>query len=204
MITLQSNYKPVYCHFSFRRPKGSSVGIFAACIFADEAGRVSVARKVREFPLWLNQQHVTAIQAYEHALLSIWEWQGKLLSHGVTDVILVTDNSILAGWIEEPKKNKEYIQWMQRAVSSYRTGGAKEIMLNIALAEPRASEKSYKYCRPELVENHRSNKAVRKFRMDTADLSGIGLVTDLARLAEGFDDNGVRSVPVTGLAEDQQ
>ena len=201
MDIVQSNYKPVYCHFSFRRPKGDKVGIFATCLYADEAGRVSIARKVREFPLWENQQHVTAIQAYEHALLSIWEWQGKLLSHGVTDVILVTDNSILAGWIEEPKKNKEYTQWMQKAIASYRTGGAKEIMLNIALSEPRDSEKSYKYCRPELVENRGSRSTARKFKMDPADLRGMGLVTDLTKLADSYDDRGVKAVPVTGVSQ---
>ena len=146
--------KRCYCHFSFRRPKGSPWGIFAAAIYADYAGKVKVCVRVRKFLLWKNHQFVTAIQAYEHALRCIWEWQGKLMEHGVTDVVLVTDNSTLAGWIENPRKNREYTQFMNKAVAPYKVGGAREIMLTVGLDGARRAEKSYKYCLPELIENH--------------------------------------------------
>lgn len=196
-------YKPVYCHFNFRRPKGRNEGIFAACLYADEEGKKYVTRKVRQFTLWENHQHVTAIQAYEHALRCIWEWQGKLIQHGVTDVVLVTDNSILAGWIENPKKNKDFTGWMKRAASPYRPTGAKEILLNVSLAAPRNSEKSYKFCRPELVENIGDTEYAQKskFKIDPADLSGMGLMTDLRSMADSYDDKGVGTVRVSGVRE---
>jgi len=91
--------KTVYCHLSFRRPKGKNYGIFSAALYTEYDGKTLVARQTRAYELWENHQHVTAIQAYEHALNCIWEWQRQLREHGVREVILVTDNSILAGWI---------------------------------------------------------------------------------------------------------
>lgn len=145
--------KAAYCHFSFRRPRGTDIGIFAAAIYADFEGKRLVTRKVRQYRLWKNHQHVTAIQSYEHALRCISEWQGELMQHGVTNVLLVTDNSILAGWIMDPKKNKGYTDYMERASKLYRLGAPKEIMLAIGLCEPRDAEKSHKFCKEELVEN---------------------------------------------------
>ena len=42
-----------------------------------------------------------------------------MLSKGFTNVMLVTDNSILAGWITDPKKNKAYTGYMNKAVEPY-------------------------------------------------------------------------------------
>lgn len=195
---MSDTYKPVYCHFNFRRPKGEGIGIFATCLYADAAGKRPVARRVREYPLWEDHQHVTAIQAYWHALLSLSEWQGKLMSHGVTEIVLVTDNGILAGWIDNPKKNKDFVGWMRKATSQFKPGGVRELMIKVALAEPRKSEKSYKYCKPELVENHASRKEVKRFKMDPSDIGG-GLVTDLTKLADKYDDNGVQTVQYGGI-----
>lgn len=145
--------KPVYCHFSFRRPKGKDYGIFATALYADEEGKRLVCRKTRVYKLWENQQFVTAIQSYEHALNCLFEWQGKLLEYDVTNILLVTDNSILATWIEEPGHNKRYKKYMAQAVAQYRVGCAREIMIPVGLCEPRKSEKSHKFCREELVSN---------------------------------------------------
>ena len=100
--------KFVYCHFSFRRPRGKKYGLFAVALYADSIGKRLVAAKTRAFLLWQNHQHITAIQAYEHAMYCLWEWQHKLQQHGVTNILLVTDNSTLAGWIMNPNKNKYY------------------------------------------------------------------------------------------------
>lgn len=149
----QKTQKIVYCHFSFRRPKDKHYGIFAVALYADKEGKRLVAAKTRAFTLWKNHQHVTAIQAYEHALYCIWEWQSKLLQYGVTNVMLVTDNSTLAGWIENPRKNKYYIPWMNKANSQYKAGGPKEIWIPIGLCEPRDSEKSHKFCTEDRICN---------------------------------------------------
>ena len=143
----------VYCHFSFKRPKGENYGLFAVAMYRDFDGKKLITSKTRKFKLWEDHQFVSAIQAYEHALLSIYEWQGMMLSAGIRQVMIVTDNSTLAGWIESPKKNKNYAPYMQRAVKMFKVGSPKEIAIGIGLCEPRESEKSYKYCKEERVEN---------------------------------------------------
>ena len=111
------------------------------------------AQATSRFPLWKDHQFDTAIQAYEHALYSIYVWQGIMRSKGISHVWLLTDNSTLAGWIENPKKNKVYTEYMNRAVEQYRVGAPKEITLSIGLCEVRDYEKSYKFCREDKVIN---------------------------------------------------
>lgn len=67
--------------------------------------------------------------------------------------MLVTDNSTLEGWIVNPKKNKNYTEFMERAVEQFRLGAPKEIVLGIGLCQARQAEKSYKYCKEELAIN---------------------------------------------------
>lgn len=143
----------VYCHFSFKRPKGKNYGLFAVAFYFDQEGKKLTAQATRKFPLWENHQFITAIQAYEHALYSIYTWQGVMKSKGINRVLLVTDNSTLAGWIENPKKNKAYTEYMNRAVEPYKAGSPKEITLTIGLCEVRDYEKSYKFCKEDKVIN---------------------------------------------------
>lgn len=150
---INNNSKEVYCHFSFKRPKGKNYGLFAVAFYLDFEGKVLTAQATRRFHLWKDHQFVTAIQAYEHALYSIYVWQGIMRSKGISHVWLLTDNSTLAGWIENPKKNKAYTEYMNRAVEQYRVGAPKEITLSIGLCEVRDYEKSYKFCREDKVIN---------------------------------------------------
>ena len=150
---INNNSKEVYCHFSFKRPKGKNYGLFAVAFYLDFEGKVLTAQATRRFPLWKDHQFVTAIQAYEHALYSIYVWQGIMRSKGISHVWLLTDNSTIAGWIENPKKNKAYTEYMNRAVEQYRVGAPKEITLSIGLCEVRDYEKSYKFCREDKVIN---------------------------------------------------
>lgn len=151
--TSENKNKTVYCHFSFKRPKGKNYGLFAVAFYTDIEGKRLIAQATRKFPLWQNHQFITAIQAYEHALYSIYLWQGVMKKAGITNVMLVTDNSTLAGWIQDPKKNKAYTQYMNKAVENYRAGAPKEITLSIGLCEVRDYEKSYKFCREDKVVN---------------------------------------------------
>lgn len=143
----------IFCHFSFKRPKGKSYGLFAVAFYSDFIGKKLITQKTRKFDLWEDHQFITGIQAYEHALLTIYELQGMMVEAGIRQVMLVTDNTTLAGWIEKPNKNKNYAPYMQKAVKSYRVGEPKEIVIGIGLCEPRKSEKSYKYCTEEKVSN---------------------------------------------------
>lgn len=153
--------RTVYCHFSFKRPKGADYGLFAVAFYNDFEGKKLTAQATRRFPLWKDHQFVTAIQAYEHALYSIYNWQGAMRQAGITSVMLVTDNSTLAGWIQDPKKNKKYTEYMNRAVEKYRAGAPKEITLSIGLCEVRDYEKSYKFCREDKVINN-NTEVVKK------------------------------------------
>lgn len=150
---LNNSGRTVYCHFSFKRPKNKKYGLFAVAFYLDFEGKVLTAQATRKFPLWEDHQFITAIQAYEHALYSIYTWQGIMRSKGITNVMLVTDNSTLAGWIENPKKNKAYTEYMNRANEQYRAGAAKEITMSVGLCEVRDYEKSYKFCKEEKVIN---------------------------------------------------
>lgn len=156
----------IYCHFSFRRPKGQPYGIFAVAFYDDFEGKKKIVAKTRKYDLWQNQQFITAIQSYEHALATIYEYQGMMAEAGISQIMLVTDNSTLAGWILNPKKNKEYTSYMERAVKPYRVGSYKEIVLGIGLCEPREAEKSYKYCKEELVVNDYKPAAVEDKPID--------------------------------------
>lgn len=144
----------IYCHFSFKRPnKGiDGYGLFAVAFYRDFEGKSLMYRITRRIKLWENHQFVTAIQSYEHALRVISDCQGAMRQNNITQVLLVTDNSTLAGWIENPKKNKSYTDYMNRAVANYRVGSPKEIVVSIGLCEVRDYEKSYKYCSERYVE----------------------------------------------------
>lgn len=150
----------VYCHFSFKRPKGKDYGLFAVAIYSDFEGKKLITSKTKRLKLWEDQQFITAIQSYNYALHSIYEWQGMMVDAGIRQVMLVTDNSTLAGWIEEPKKNKKYAKYMADAVRMFRVGSPKEINIGIGLCEPRKAEKSYKFCREEKVEDAANEKEV--------------------------------------------
>ena len=150
---IKSPGRTIFCHFSFKRPKGTNYGLFAVSFYNDFEGKSLIMHKTRKYDLWQNHQFVTAIQSYEHALLTIFELQGIMRENNINQVMLVTDNSTLAGWIENPKKNKQYSGFMEKAVKPYRVGSYKEIVIGVGLCEPRKAEKSYKYCKEELVEN---------------------------------------------------
>lgn len=178
----------IYCHFSFRRPKDKPYGIFSIALFADEDATRLMYAKTRAYQLWEDQQFITAIQAYEHALYCIWEKQKDFIEHNVTDIQLVTDNSSLAGWIENPSKNKNYSYYMNRAAYQYKHGGSKEIVINIGLAEVRGHEKSYKYCKEENI----ANKRPEPKKIET---TGMNTVKEIIDKGENIDVRDISEVP---------
>lgn len=145
--------KIIYCHFQFKRRKGKDYGLFAVQLYKDFEGREQLGHTTKRQILWQNHQFITAIQSYSFALDVISQIQGRMKNLGITQVMLVTDNSTLAGWIVNPKKNKKYTEWMDKAVEPYRMGSPKEIVVGIGLCEARDYEKSYKYCKEELAIN---------------------------------------------------
>lgn len=149
----------IYCHFSFKRTKSHpGKAFFATAFYLDFEGKKLLEKKVVLKNLWEDHQFISAIQSYENALRQIAEWQGAMMSKGVDTVLLVTDNSTLAGWIEQPSKNKKYTPYMNKAVEKYRVGAPREVVLQIGLCEPRDYEKSYKYCQDRYVDTSKANK----------------------------------------------
>lgn len=153
----------VYCHFSFKRPnKGADgYGLFAVAFYRDFEGKHVIYHITRKLNLWENHQFITAIQSYEHALRVISEVQGAMLANNINQVMLVTDNSTLAGWIENHKKNKAYTKYMLKAVEKYRSGAPKEIMVGLGLCDVREYEKSYKYCNERYAQESEPQKIVK-------------------------------------------
>lgn len=147
--------REVYCHFSFRKPNDKHYGIFATAMYNGENSRCMLGAKTVALTLWEDQQHIKAIQSYANALEYIFQVQGKLLAKGVTDVILVTDNSNLHGWITDMPENHKYKKYMQRAVEPYRQGGSKQLNVSVGLHTVVEREKSHKFCKEELICNKR-------------------------------------------------
>lgn len=147
--------RAVYCHFSFRKPANTPYCIFAVAIYMDEAGKKLIAEKTVAIKPWVDQQHVKAIQAYANALEYIFEKQGKMMKQGINNIIMVTDNTTLHGWIQNPAKHKMYKQYMEKAIKPYRVGGSKEILMTVGLYRVLEREKSHKFCREDLICNKR-------------------------------------------------
>ena len=167
-----SKSRTVYCHFSFKRPKEKpGVGYFAVVFFNEKQAINKIAQRTVERKLWKDQQFITAIQAYEYALSFIYEWQGVMMDKGIGQVMLVTDNGILAGWIENPNKNKEYSDWMNKANAKYQHGAPKEIVVGVGLCNVQKSERAYYYCNEKKVARgyHLSDvKDDARVKVDTA------------------------------------
>lgn len=167
----------IYCHFSFRRPKNKPYGIFAVAFYRDFDGKKLITSVTRKYDLWEDHQFITAIQSYEHALQTISEMQGMMQEAGIKHVMLVTDNSILAGWIMNHKKNSQYTKYMDRAVQQYRAGAPREITLGIGLCEVRKAEKSYKYCQEARVSNDyrpaKTSNGQSAYKLDIGEYKSI-------------------------------
>lgn len=172
----------VYCHFSFKRPKSKKgIGYFAVAFYSDACGKNLIAQKTVERMLWEDHQFITAIQSYSFALSFIYQWQGVMVGKGISHVMLVTDNSTLAGWIEDPNKNKTYTEYMMKAITPHRVGAEKEIILGIGLCDVVNYEKSYKYCKEEYIsdcdkvktKSSRSKKVRKVMRTDDAQYRSI-------------------------------
>lgn len=177
--------KVVYCHFSFRRPRGKDYGIFACALYSDEEGKKLIARKTRAFELWKDHQHITAIQSYWHALDCLFEWQQKLLSYGVTNILLVTQNSTLEGWIVRDRINKDYVKWMDKANKYFSVSQKKELKIPVGICKARDYEKSRKYCREDLIEN----ELPRKVKPNTSFRLDIKNATSLLDIVEKSDES---------------
>lgn len=144
--------KPVYCHFSFRRPKGKDYGIFACACYGDKEGRKLVAKNTEMHKLWLDHQHVTAVQSYWFALKCLYDWQDKMIEAGVTNILLVCNNSNLVNAIANPKKSGFVADYLEDVYKHY-VNGDKTFELPVGICEAVTRDGSIRFCREDLVTN---------------------------------------------------
>ena len=55
--------KIAYCHFSFRRKKGTDYGYFAVAFYSDFEGKKLIGHTTVKKQLWHDDQWITAIQS---------------------------------------------------------------------------------------------------------------------------------------------
>lgn len=186
----------LYCHFSFRRRNNNAYGLFACAFYTDYNGRKCVGHLTRKYDLWEPEDgYVTAIQGYEHALRTISEAQVLFKKRGVTEVMLVTDNSALAGWIVEPNKKKKFAPYMERAVEKYRVGGKQAITLKVGLCEVWDVEKSYKYCNERFIVDIDEDKSVTG--ADGVRRLDLGVTPTMS--LEDYDKESINAPKISGM-----
>jgi hypothetical protein len=163
----------IYCHFSFSRPKGTNSVILAVALYETIYDKKTIYKRVEERELWENQQFITAIQSYEFALETIYRIQGELIKKGCRTVMLVTDNSTLVGWILNPKKNRAYTAFMNRAVEKYRVGAVNELEIGVGVLEAVSYEKAHKYCKREFLAENNVSKVRKQDTHNAIDMSNV-------------------------------
>lgn len=145
--------KTIYLHFSSRRPTGKQFGMFSVACYADYNAKKLITKEVTALELWEDNQHISAIQSYYNALDYIYRHQAEMQRVGITNIMLVTNNSTLVKWILNEGRNKYYIHWIDFATKQFRFGQNKEIILGVGLLNARDTEKSKQYCILKNVRN---------------------------------------------------
>lgn len=189
----------MYCHFSFKRPKElDNKGIFTVAFYTDYEGKNFIVRRTAELDLWSDHQFISAIQSYWFTLYTISDIQSSMLKNGITQVRLVTDNSTLAGWIVNHKKNKAYTQFMDKAVEQFKEGSPREIAVGVNLSKVRNYEKSYKFCKKELINYSLNENEVPKVdginKIDLGEIEHESVLDILARQMQEPVMDGVQEV----------
>lgn len=200
--------KPIYCHFSFRRPKGKDYGIFACACYGDKEGKHLVAKNVEMHKLWLEHQHVTAVQSYWFALKCLYEWQNKMIEAGVTNILLVCNNSNLVNLITSSKKTGFVADYLADVYGHY-VNGDKSFELPIGICEAVTRDKSSKFCREDLISNSSdyavkvtldNSKGVAKLNIDDSAFSSIDDILEMDNISDDdFDSSEIKDDTIVKL-----
>ena len=200
--------KPIYCHFSFRRPKGKDYGIFACACYGDKEGKQLVAKNVEMHKLWLEHQHVTAVQSYWFALKCLYEWQNKMIEAGVTNILLVCNNSNLVNLITSSKKTGFVADYLADVYRHF-VNGDKSFELPIGICEAVTRDKSAKFCREDLISNSSdyavkvtldNSKGVAKLNIDDSAFSSIDDILEMDTISDDdFDSSEIKDDTIVKL-----
>lgn len=143
--------KPVYIYFSFRHFQEEDKMVVATSAYADPDGKKQLGMRVVEVKAWDSNNYVKILQSYANALNYIYDKQETLKKNGFDQVILMTSNKILHGWLVNNECNN-HRKWFKIANKSFRSGAKKEIEIAVGLGLLAKSDLAYKYCKLELVD----------------------------------------------------
>lgn len=146
----------VYVHAGARKPEGENFAYYATAIFDDERGRNCACSVIEKLPASHNA-HFRAIQCYANALDLIHKKQSGLIDNGIKQVLIVIADASLKKWIKTNKIPSNYKEAFEKLHTLYGFGGAREIKINVGLANNTVKNQIYKYCTEEYL-----GKAQRK------------------------------------------
>lgn len=144
--------KPLYCHFSFRQPKNEKYCIFSCACYTDKEYKNLVARQTEVYDIWLDNQHVIAMQSYWFALKCLYEWQDKILKAKFTNVLLVCNNRFLVETIVGSKKYSFVGAYLEDVYRDY-VNGNKYFKIPIGICNAVKYDRAKKFCTKEFVTN---------------------------------------------------
>lgn len=170
--------RPLYCHFGFRKPEGKDYCLFSCACYLDKEGKKLVSMNVEMHKLWLDNQHITAVQSYWFALKCLYDWQEKIENAGFTNVLLVCNNRNLVNTITVKKKSTLSSVYLKEVYKHY-ISGDKVFNIPIGICEARKSEKSRKYCQDKYVTNKDT------YKVDSSDeiMTKLSLSDDMDLLS---------------------
>ena len=143
--------KPVYIYFSFRHfQKSGDRMVVATAAYAEPEGKTLLGMKVVEVTPWSENNYVKVLQSYANALNYIYEKQETLKKNGYDQVVLMTSNKILYGWLINNECNSHH-KWFKLANRPFRTGAKKELTISTGLGVLTDKDLAYKYCKLEMV-----------------------------------------------------
>ena len=174
--------KPLYCHFSFKRPKSENYGIFACACYTDKEYKNLVARNTEVYKLWLDNQCVTAMQSYWFALKCIYEWQEKINKAGFTNILLVCNNKFLVNTIADSKKSSFVGAYLEDVYRDY-VNGNKYFNIPIGICNAVKYDRARKFCSKEFVTNFDkyhidNNDTVTKLSFEDSNLLSVDELLD--------------------------
>ena len=144
--------KPIYVYFSFRHIKKVDRMIASVAMYLDPEGTKLLNVRVTELNPWDNNNYVKTIQSYANVLNVLYEKQAMLDAYGFDQVVLMTDNKVLHGWIANGSSHG-HAEWFKRANRPFRVGGEKEITVTVGLGMLASGNPAYKFCKPEYVDH---------------------------------------------------
>lgn len=143
--------KTCYAYFAARHNKDDDRLIVSTAVYTEYNGNRPFAVAVDEVVSWSDSTYVRTIQAFASTLNYIYSWQDRLIAAGFECVALVTNNRSIFKAIAYD--DCRYDAAYGSACEPFRSGGSKELKIQVALANLCEYNLAYKYCDKAYAEN---------------------------------------------------